>query len=187
MNARFPSVVLLAIGLVSLTLAIGCGSQDQAAPTAGDQDVATAGDQDVATPAHGHEHGGAVDPHDVPLTEEQKEQLNADTAKFGDAIARIKQFRDTIREETKAGIPESPFEAHQALDRVDLVLQWLPRIARDSSVPQEHLKAVNTAANELRESFEKIHQNIDDKADPDFASVGQQIDAQLTELDAIVP
>lgn len=182
MKAHFPSVMLVLVGLVSLTLAFGCGSPDQAASTPDDQD-----NQEVAQADHGHEHAEAVDPHDVPLTEEQKEQLKADTAKFADAIAQIKKYRDTIQEETKAGIPENPFEAHQALDRVDLVLQWLPNIARDSSVPKENWEAVNVAANELRESFEKVHQNIDDKADPDFASVGQQIDAKLTELDAIAP
>ena len=79
MKAHFPSVMLVLVGLISLALAIGCGSPDQAA--------STPDDQEVAEPDHGHEHAGAVDPHDVPLTDEQKEQLKADTAKFADAIA----------------------------------------------------------------------------------------------------
>ena len=37
----------------------------------------------------------------------------------------------------------------------------------------------------LRELFDKVHQNIDNKADPDFASVEQQMDAKIAELEAI--
>ena len=98
---------------------------------------------------------------------------------------RIKQFRDRIEQETKGGIPENPYKAHQALDRADLVLQWLPEIARESAVPKQHWEEVNTTANDLRTLFEKVHQNIDNKLEPDFASVATKVDehiARLTEI-----
>jgi hypothetical protein len=153
---------------------IGCGSQDQA----GD-------DPDAAQSDEGDNQAGPVDPHDVPITEEQKKQLREETAKLADAVAKIKELRDTVERETQDGIPENPFAAHQALDKADIIVQWLPEIARDSGVAKEHWEAVTTAANELRESFDKVHQNIDKKADPDFASVKQQMDARIVELEAI--
>jgi len=128
-----------------------------------------------------------VDPHDVPITEEQKQQLRQETAKFADAVAKVKELRDAVERETQGGLPENPFEAHQALDKADIVVQWLPQIARDSGVPKERWEAVNTAASDLREMFDEVHQNIDNKVDPDFASVQQQMDAKIAELEAIAP
>ena len=167
MNVRFPFVVLFSVTLVSLGFVVGCGEQDAAQPDSG-----------------GRQAEG-VDPHDVPLTEEQKEQLREEAAKFADAVTKVKELRDAVERETQDGIPEDPFEAHQALDKADIVVQWLPEIARDSGVAKEHWETVNTAANELREAFDKVHQNIDNKVDPDFASVQQQMDARIAELEAI--
>ena len=174
MNVRFPFVVLPGVAVLSLGLMIGCGQQNQAG-----------NDENAAQPANGRDQADEVDPHDVPLTEEQKQQLREETAKFADAAARIKKFRDVVQGETKDGLPENPFEAHQALDRADLVVQWLPKIAQDSGVPKEHWETITTAANELREAFHKVHQNIDNKVDPDFGSVEQQMDANIAALEAI--
>lgn len=173
MNVRFSFVVLLSAAVLSLGLMIGCGQQGQ-----------TGDSQDAAQPDSGQQ-AEAVDPHDVPITEEQKQQLREETAKFGDAVGKVKELRDAVERETQDGIPENPFEAHQALDKADIVVQWLPEIARDSGVAKEHWETVNTAANELREAFDKVHLNIDNKVDPDFASVQQQMDARLAELEAI--
>ncbi|MFV2069936.1 MAG: hypothetical protein ACC645_23465 [Pirellulales bacterium] len=174
MNVRFPFVVLLGVAMVSLGLVVGCGQQGQ-----------TGGDQDATEPESGGQQAEAVGPHDVPITEEQKKQLRQETTKFADAVARIKKFRDAVQNETKDGLPEKPFEVHQALDRADLVVQWLPEIARDSGVAKEHWETVTTAANELREAFDKVHQNIDNKVDPDFGSVELQMDAKIAALEAI--
>jgi hypothetical protein len=174
MKVRFSLVTFLCVGFASLGILTGCGQQSREPSS---QDGGQAGDSGAQQ--------GEVDPHDVPLTEKQKQQMREETAKFAGAVAKVKQLRDAVEQETKDGLPENPFEVHQALDRVDLVVQWLPEIARDSGVPKEHWKTVNMAANELRELFEQVHQNIDDKADPDFASLKQRIDAKLTELEAI--
>ena len=174
MNVRFPFVVLLGVAVISFGLVIGCGRQDQAG--SGEDAVQLAG---------GGQQTEAVDPHDVPITEEQKQQLRDETAKFADAVAKVKELRDAVERETQDGIPENPFEAHQALDKADIVVQWLPEIARDSGVAKEHWEMVNTAANELRESFDKVHLNIDNKVDPDFTSVEQQMNAKIAELEAI--
>ena len=174
MNVRFPFVVLVSVAVLFLGLMIGCGQQSQ---TGSGQDAIESGS--VGQNAEG------VDPHDVPITEEQKQQLREETAKFADAVAKLKSFRDAVDRETRQGIPENPFEAHQALDRADVVVQWLPEIARDSGVAKENWETVTTAANELRELFDKVHLNIDNKVDPDFASVQQQMDARIGELQAI--
>ncbi len=175
MNVRFPFVVLMSVAVLFLGVMIGCGPQSQ---TGADQDVTESG-------SGAGQNVERVDPHDVPITEEQKRQLREETAKFADAVAKVKEFRDAVDRETRQGIPENPFEAHQALDRADIVVQWLPEIARDSGVAKENWETVTTAANELRELFDKVHLNIDNKVDPDFASVQQQMDARIGELQAI--
>jgi len=178
MKPRFSLVMLLCVSLICLAAFVGCGGQSQESLSEG------AGQ-------HGHSHAlsstdnQVVDPHDLPLTEQQKQQLREETAKFADAVGRISRLRDTIGEETKDGLPENPLEVHRALDKVDLVVQWLPEIARDSGVSKEHWKAVNTAADDLRELFDKVHQNIDNKADPDFPSVATQIDQRISELEIV--
>jgi len=166
MNVRFQFVVLLSVAVASLGLMAGCG-----------KNAAPSDDQQAE----------AVDPHDVPITEEQEQQLRKETAKFSDAVVMIKKFRDTVEEETKNGLPANPFAAHQALDKADLVTQWLPKIAQDSGVAMEHLEIVTPAAEELRELFDKVHLNIDKKADPDFASVRQPMATRIAKLEAIAP
>ena len=164
-------MVSFAVVVVMFGQLIGC-SQKGDEPADSDSRAVTAGE-------------GEVDPHDVPITEEQKSELRDQTAKFADAVAVIKQLGKEVEQETSKGIPANPFNAHQALDKADLVLQWLPQIARDSGVAKENWEAVNTSANELRTLFEQVHLNIDNKQDPDFASVADTIAQKLSELEAI--
>ena len=100
-------------------------------------------------------------------------------------VARIKELRNETEKETKDGIPTNPYVAHQALDKADLVLQWLPQVARDSGVAKEHWEEINTAANDLRTLFEKVHESIDNKQNPDFASVAPDMDEKLSRLEQI--
>ena len=131
------------------------------------------------------EEKGDYNPHDVPITEEQKAELRKQTAKFPDAVAKVKEFRNATEAETKNGIPQNPHNAHQALDKADLLLQWLPGIARDSGVPVEQLETVTTTANDLRTLFEQVHQNIDNKKDPNFAGVAAEIDKKIGQLEKV--
>ncbi|MHC4405902.1 MAG: hypothetical protein ACYTG0_40175 [Planctomycetota bacterium] len=173
MSIRFHVAFPLTVAIVGFAVMSGCSQSNQEQPlTEGDTPAADVGHDDY-------------NPHDVPLTEEQKEELRQQTAQFPDAVEKIQELRSEIEAETKDGIPESPYKAHQALDRADLLLQWFPEIARDSGVPKEHWETITPAANELRELFDKVHQNIDNKKDPDFASVEQQMDARIGELQAI--
>lgn len=173
MSLRLPvsrDFCALASALVSLILMAGCNqSGTQPSSPSTDSAVDQAGE-------------GDYDPHDAPLTEEQKLQLREQADQFPKAVEMIKEFRTTTEEETKNGIPENPFNVHQALDRVDLILQWLPEIARDSDVPKEHWEEVTTTANDLRTLFEKVHQNIDNQQEPDFASVAGEIDEKIVRL-----
>ncbi len=170
MSARLPLALFLVFGITAFGVLVGCKQTSQE-PTDGGE-AAAQGDDDY-------------NPHDVPITEEQKTELRDQTAKFADAVATIGKYRSEIEQETAAGIPENPYKAHQALDRADLVLQWLPAIARSSGVPKENWEAVNTTANELRTLFEQVHQNIDNKKDPNFAAVSDKIDQKLTGLQEI--
>ena len=92
MNVRFSFVVLPSAAVLSLGLVVGCGQQGQ-----------TGGDQKAAESNSGGQHAEAVNPHDVPITEEQKQQLREEAARFADAVAKVKQLRDAVERETKNG------------------------------------------------------------------------------------
>ena len=171
MSRRFYLALLMAFGVPFFGVPAGCGSTDQKA-TGGGGDAVADGNDDY-------------NPHDVPITEEQKTRLRDQTAKFSDAVATIRQFRNEVEQETAGGIPENPYKAHQALDRADLVLRRLPEIARNSGVAKDHWEAVNTSANELRTLFEQVHQNVDNKKDPNFAAVADAIDQEVAGLEEI--
>jgi hypothetical protein len=171
MSTRFYSVFVLACGFAALSILVGCNPSAEKPAAEGGTNTAEAEDD--------------YNPHDVPITEQQKAELHSQTAQFTDAVTAIKQFRNEIEQETAAGIPANPYMAHQALDKADLVLQWLPEIARNSGVAKENWEAVNTAANELRTLFEQVHQNIDTKQNPDFAAVANPIDEKLAALEQI--
>ncbi|MFO7905867.1 MAG: hypothetical protein R6U98_24625 [Pirellulaceae bacterium] len=172
MSTRFSLALLLSFGVAALGILVGCSQRSQE-PAAGDGGGAAAEAEDD------------YNPHDVPITEEQKAELREQTAQFTDAVVKVKEFRNEVERETAAGIPENPYKAHQALDNADLLLQWLPEIARNSGVPKEHWETVNTSANELRTLFEQVHQNIDNKQNPDFAAVADQIDQEIADLEHI--
>jgi hypothetical protein len=171
MSTRSLTVFVVALGFAAVGILAGCNQSAEKPAAQGGASTAEAEDD--------------YNPHDVPITEEQKAELRSQTAQFADAIVTIKQFRDEIEQETAAGIPANPFKAHQALDKADLVLQWLPEIARNSQVAKENWEAVNTTANDLRTLFEQVHQNIDNKQDPNFAAVASSIDEKLAALEQI--
>ena len=172
MSKRLPVALLLAFGVASFGLFAGCGPAEQKQAENGGETPVAEGDDDY-------------NPHDVPITEEQKTELRNETAQFANAITKVGEFRDIIERETAAGIPNNPFAAHQALDKADLVLQWLSEIARNSGVPKENWEEVNTSANDLRTLFEQVHQNIDSKQDPNFAAVAGEMEQKLARLAGI--
>jgi len=165
-----PVSYVLTFALVSLSFCFGCRPNERQPSGNSDEPSAVQAGTD------------AYDPHDVPLTEDQKRELRQQVAQFPGAVETMRELRDVVEAETKNGIPVNPHEVHQALDKADLVLQWLPAIARDSGVPKEHWEEVTTTANELRTLFESVHENIDNKQDPDFAAVAGEIAAKLDRL-----
>jgi hypothetical protein len=171
---QLSSLCRIAFVVVSIGLYIGCKQQQPA-----NHNSSEAPENGATVPKKEY------NPHDAPITEEQKAQLQADTKVLRDAVAKIKELRIATEEETKAGIPENPYQVHQALDKADLVLQWLPQIGRDSGAPKEYWEELNTTANDLRTLFEKVHQNIDEQKNPNFAAVAAEIDQKIARLEAI--
>lgn len=154
-----------AFALAGLVFLVGCGEtnpQPTVPPT---------------SPAPAPQAGStaAGDPDDVAITEADVRR----PTDFADAVTRIKGYRDSIRDEIAAG---RPTKAHRALDELDIVLNWLPEIARDSDVPKERWEAVNTTAQQIQELFNKVHSNIDAGKDPDYASVSKDIDEAIGRL-----
>jgi hypothetical protein len=166
MTIRFPLAVSASFVVGCVGLLIGCSQPDQPAAGGGSSEASSG------------EQAEEFDPHDVKITEDDVER----PADFKDAVARIKKYRDDI--ETNAG-GDTPGLAHRPLDELDISLRRLPQIAVDGKMPQDQCVTINVAANELRELFEKVHLNIDNKVDPDFASVKEQIDAKIAELETI--
>jgi hypothetical protein len=169
MSTRFHVVLFLALSITTLGVLPGCNRSAEK--------LAGSGSDGAAAEATDDYH-----PHDVPITEEQRAELRDQAAQFADAVEKVKELRDEVEQETAAGIPQNPYKVHQALDKADLLLQWLPEIARSSGLPKQHWETVNTSANDLRTLFEQVHQNIDAKKDPDFAAIADQIDQKIAEL-----
>jgi hypothetical protein len=171
-RSSFMSIRIF-VALLLLAGVVGCTQTQQ-------EQTAKGGSDQPATKSKSD-----YNPHDVPITEEQKAEMRKQTAKYPNAVAKIKELRNETEAETKNGIPQNPYKAHQALDRADLLLQWLPGIARDSGVPSEQWETVTTTANDLRTLFEQVHQNIDNKKDPNFEAVAEQIDKQIAQLEKV--
>jgi len=95
---RFPHALFCVLSIVAIGFLAGCGPTSQE-PVSGGTPPATEAEDDY-------------NPHDVPITEEQKAELRAQTAQFPDAVAMIKQLRNEVEQETAAGIPENPYKAH---------------------------------------------------------------------------
>lgn len=165
--ARTSSLLAFAV-LSGLLLVSGCGESNPQ-PSAGPESPATA-PQASSKPLG--------DPDDVAITEADVKR----PADFTDAVARIKGYRNSIRDEIAAG---RPTKAHRALDELDIVLNWLPETARDHGIPKERWEEVNTTAQRIQELFNKVHSNIDDKKKPDYESVSQDIDKAIGSLEGV--
>ena len=158
--------VFTVVTVVSLALLVGCGDSG-------------------TTPPGGKDKGGkTVDPHDIPMTEHEKDQLKASIKDYPDALTRIKSYRDKIRTETTSG--EAAL-AHRPLDELDLVLGWLPQIAEKSGVPKTKLEDLTKTAQQLQDLFNKVHAKIDAHEKPDYAAVANDIEAEIKKLEALTP
>ena len=154
-------VSLPAVLLALMAVLPGCGQAEQTGQV-----------DSVEKPADPADH------HDVPITEADVKM----PANYQEAVARVKSYRDAIRE----GVSGSePAVAHRPLDELDIVLRKLPTIARDSGVKEEQLETVNLAARQLRDSFNQVHAAIDERRSPDYASVEESIEKSIQQLEAI--
>ena len=175
MTIRSPMHLAIFSALVSLGLVVGCGKREPSKPTAG-QDAG-------AKQAYVHDHGDgphshAADPHDESISETDLRK----PVDFKDAVARIKKYREDI--EVVVGGDVSG-RAHRPLDELDIVLKWLPGIARDGQVAKDQWETISTSAQQLRELFEKVHGNIDNNKNPDFPSVAKAVDQAIARLEAV--
>lgn len=163
MTLRNLTPTLLIVSVAALSLVAGCSKKTDSAKKTGAPEK-------------------AVDPHDVPMTDAEKKQLKEEVATYDKALAHIKEFRDTIKKETTEG---TPAKAHRALDKLDLVLEWLGEIAKTSNVPKDQWGTIGSNAQKLRELFNKVHANIDAGKAPDYEAVGADIDTSVSALEAV--
>ena len=116
--------------------------------------------------------------HEVPITEADVKM----PANYAEAVPQIKSYRDTIRGAIEA---LTPSEAHRALDELDIVLDKLPSIAKDSGIPKEQWETVNLSARELRDAFNQLHAAIDENREPDYQAVAGPIDQAIAKLEGV--
>lgn len=159
---RHPWNCLLLIAGMTL-LAAGC---DHSAP------------QTNPAPSSASSNEQPQDADDVAITEADVDMPKS----YGIALERIKSYRDTIRTAVTTG---QDTKAHRPLDELDIVLDKLTSIARDSGVSKERWEDVNTSAKELRGLFNQVHSAIDEKRKPDWAAVGDPIDEVIGRLESI--
>jgi hypothetical protein len=122
----------------------------------------------------------AHDPDDVSITEADVTM----PASYADAVPRIKSYRDTIRAAIDEGTPS---KAHRSLDELDIVLNKLPSIAKESGIPREQWETINVTARELRDSFNQLHAAIDEKRAPDYSAVAESIEGAIGKLEQVTP
>ena len=157
--------MLLIASVATLGLIAGCGKKTDKTKT-----------DKTGTPDK------TADPHDIPLTDSEKKQLREDVATYDKALTHIKQFRDTIKKETTGG---TDAKAHRALDKLDLVLEWLPEIAQNSNVPKDQWKTIGANAQKLKELFNKVHDKIDKNKAPNYEAVAADIETSIKALEAV--
>jgi hypothetical protein len=120
----------------------------------------------------------ASDPDDVPITEADIDM----PANYADAVTRIGQCRDQIRDAIAEG---SYGKAHRPLDELEIVLWKMPNIARDSGIPKSSWETVVVSSEKLSELFSQVHAAIDDHQEPNYDAVAQPIDEALDRLEEI--
>jgi hypothetical protein len=158
MRVRFPSLLLLAIGLPCFVA--GCGSKPES----------SSGTAGTVAAAH--------DPDDVPITEADMKM----PADYRAALPQIEGYRDTIRGAIQA---KTPSKAHRSLDEAEIVLSKLPTIAKESGVPAEKLATVTESSRALREALNEVHAAIDAKKEPDYAAVSDRVEKAIGQLKAV--
>lgn len=126
----------------------------------------------------------ADDPHNIPLTDAEIEQLREDTGSWTAAVEHIQKYRDTIKTEAMG---DTPAKAHRSLDLLDYVLQWMPEIAQNNNVPKNNWQTIGESSQKLRDLFNQVHANIDAGQAPDYESVDADIEAAVEALAAIKP
>jgi len=190
MQLRNVNPFITLVTLISCSTFVGCGGSN-ATPTTSPATTPAetpaaipATDAPAATTTATETPAEAVDPHDIPLTEEEIAKLKAETTTYAAAMEHITTYRDTIRDETTKGEAE---KAHRSLDNVDYVLQWLPEVAQNSNVPKEQWQTVGENAQKLRDSFNQVHGNIDAGKPPEYEKVAVDVDSAMTALEGVAP
>ncbi len=129
-----------------------------------------------ADPAHPHAEGQDHS-HDVPITKADVKM----PATFAELVVRVETYRDQIKAAIEAGKPET---GHRALDELDIVLEETMTLAQ-ASVKEEQLAAVNEARQKIKNAFLELHQSIDAKEKPDYASKAPEIQNAIESLKQI--
>ncbi len=101
---------------------------------------------------------------------------------YREAVARIRTYRDLIRDEIAANRPK---KAHRPLDELAFVLEWLPELARDSGIPKDKWESINVTAQQIGDRFNTLHEQIDAGQKPDFEAVADEIQQGIETLAGI--
>lgn len=110
-----------------------------------------------------------------PITEADVQMPSDYTA----AVERLRGYRDAVRQAVESG---HYHDAHRPLDEMEIVINRLPYLARDSGVPKRYWEQVVVSGEDLSELFNRVHEAIDAHQTPNYAAVAEPIDAALARL-----
>ncbi len=135
-----------------------------------------------ATSGHNHDHAH----HDHEPHHEQEQpggHAEVDVPRdYPAAVERINSYCQRIVAAIKANQLE---QAHEPLDDVDVVLEKLMLISRDSNVPRSHWETINVARRELRTQLDRLHATIDDGQPPDLGHIEPLLQSALQRLQRV--
>ena len=167
MNTRMTcSLFVLLIGIATVA---GCNKEPQ-----------SVGPTDPASENTTAEN----DPLDIPMTDEEIASLKQSVSSYADALTKIKSFRDKICAAVTSGDVHT---SHRPLDELDVLLDHVTTVVRDSNIPKSQWETVNTSVQELRDLFSGLHAQIDAGEKADYEAIAADIAAALEKLDSAQP
>lgn len=122
-------------------------------------------------PKHADAH---QDPHDVAITKADVKMPST----FKELVTCVEEYNGQIKAAIESGKPET---GHRALDELDYVLADTMALAQ-KSVAEDRLGSVNEERQAIRNAFLEIHQSIDAKETPDYASKEPAIQAAIATI-----
>jgi hypothetical protein len=160
MVSRFLSAATGAGVLALILVTAGCSSGETTGTDAAPSGTTSQGDGH----GHGHDHGSA-------------------SMTFPDAVAKLKEYQESIQSAFAAGNPE---ECHGALHAVGHVLQDLPALAAAAGLGETEQETVKEAAGQLMSAFGEVDKTMHGAPDgAQYADVEASVNEAMGAIESL--